>query len=85
MDKGEWVHKRKKRYMAQVLEAFERDLEPALKEAGLQDECEDFKGLFRRRINALAVDAVEVLELGDTAQNGAAQDLRDQLSPTGRP
>lgn len=83
MDRGALVHKRKRKYMAQTLEAFETHIEPHLppEAAGA---VQDFKGLVRARMNAVAVDAVEIFEL-DGARNGVALDLRDALSPTGRP
>lgn len=83
MDREQYVHKRKKKYMAQVLEAFEERIEPHLN-AEAAGDVQDFKGLVRRRMNALAVDAADVMEL--TGQiNQAGQDLRDRLHPTGRP
>lgn len=69
--------------MAQVLEAFEEQIEPHMPN-GTQGAIQDFKGLVRARMNALAVDAVDILS-PDMVQNGVAQDLRDQLSPVGRP
>lgn len=84
MDKGQYVQKRKGKYMAQTLEAFEEHIEPHL-----PPECagqiQSFKGLVRARMNALAVDAIDIFSLKDGALNGAAQDIRDSLSPTGRP
>lgn len=74
----EYVHKRKARYMAQVLESFEEKLEPALKGLGLAGEVQSFKGLVRARMNALATDAVEIYSL-DGTQNGLALEVRDHL------
>lgn len=84
MDLATYIHRRKGRYMAQVLERFEEVLEPALKGAGLNGEIQDFKGLVRARMNALATDAVDVMEPGEQVQNGVALELRDRLSPTGQ-
>ena len=84
MDRGEYVHKRKKKYMAQVLEAFEERIEPHLPESEA-GAVQDFKGLVRARMNALATDASDILSLGEGVQNGLAQDVRDRLHPTGRP
>ena len=84
MDKAQYVHKRKGKYMAQVLEAFERDIEPNLP-SGMEGETQSFKGLVRARINALASDSVDIMALDGSVPNGAAQDLRDRLHPTGRP
>jgi hypothetical protein len=85
MDRAQYVHKRKAKYMAQVLEAFEHNIEPLLRTED-KGTIQDFKGLVRARLNALATDAVDIIDLGDTAAvNGAALDIRDSLSPTGRP
>lgn len=84
MDRAQYVHKRKAKYMAQTLEAFEAHIEPHLP-GDAAGAVQDFKGLVRARMNALATDAVDIISLGDAALNGAAQDLRDQLSATGRP
>ena len=76
MDRAEYVHKRKSKYMAQVLENFEEEIESHL--AGeLAGVVQDFKGLVRARMNALARDAVEIMSLReDEAQNGIGLDLR---------
>lgn len=84
MDKVEFVQRRKKRYMAQILESFEVTVQPLLPpEAG--EAIRTFKGLVRHRLDALANDASDVFELGEGVVNGAAQEIRDKLSPTGRP
>jgi hypothetical protein len=83
MDRAEYIHKRKARYMAQVLEAFEEQIEPHLPEA-VNAKRQSFKGLVRARINALATDAVDLMSLGEQQeQNGLGLELRDQLHPTG--
>lgn len=84
MDKATFIQRRKKRYMAQILEAFEVDIEPHLS-AEAQGAVRGFKGLVRHRLDALANDAADVFALGNGALNGAAQEIRDRLSPTGRP
>jgi hypothetical protein len=85
MDKAEYVGSRKRKYMAQTLEHFEQRIEPHLGPE-LAGAVQDFKGLVRARFNALATDSVDIMSLSDAgAVNGAALDLRDQLSPTGRP
>lgn len=79
MDRAEYVHKRKSKYMAQVLESFEAELEGHLPDS-LAGEVQNFKGLVRARMNALAKDAVDIMSLGDgQAQNGLALDLRHTL------
>ena len=85
MDRADYVHRRKAKYMAQTLEAFEQNIEPHLppEQAGA---VQDFKGLCRARMNALAKDAVDIMSLdGGAAINGVALDMRDSLSPVGRP
>lgn len=84
MDRADYVHRRKGKYMAQTLEIFERDIEPLLP-AGSEGTAQSFKGLVRARMNALATDAVEIMSLDGGAINGVAQDMRDSLSPVGRP
>jgi hypothetical protein len=86
MDSTEWIHKRRKRYLAQVLEHFEQHIEILLP-AEAAGAIQDFKGLTRARLNALAVDACELMDLTDRAmeQNGYGQEIRDRLHPTGRP
>lgn len=82
MDRTEYIHKRKARYMAQVLEAFEEQIEPFLSDDA-NAARQNFKGLVRARINALATDAVDLMSLDGQEQNGFGLDLRDQLDPTG--
>jgi hypothetical protein len=84
--RNEWIQQKRRRYLAQILEAFEQNIEPHLSPEANGD-VQDFKGLVRARVNALAVDAAEIMDLEDRAivQNGAADDLRHRLSPTGRP
>lgn len=84
MDQAEYIRKRRAKYMAQVLEAFELDIEPHVTNKGA---VQSFKGLVRARFNALAVDCTDLMALNARAEqmNGAAQDVRDSLHPTGRP
>ena len=77
MDRTEYVHKRKGRYMAQMLEEFEREIEPRLP----VEAAQNFKALVRRKITALAVDCLEVMDLEDTAMNGVARDIKDRIHP----
>lgn len=65
--------------MAQLLEEFERTIEPLIPPKA----AAEFKALARRKLNALAVDAIDLMSLGDMAINGAAQDIRDRISPDG--
>lgn len=85
MDLPGYIHKRKRRYMAQVLERFEKNILPALpQDDTTRKKTEDFKALVRMRMNALAVDAVDAVT-NPGHLNGASQDLRDRLHPEGRP
>lgn len=86
MGRDEWVQKRRKRYLAQVLEHFEQHIEPLL-DRDAAGVVQDFKGTVRARFNALAVDALDLMALEERAleQNALGQELRDQLHPTGRP
>jgi hypothetical protein len=82
MQKKEYVHRRKNRYMAKILAKFEESVEPVLRAQGKDQEIEDFKGYVRQKMNALAIDASEIIELkpGEVL-NWAAVELRDQLTP----
>lgn len=71
-----YVDRRKAKYMAQLLEGFERDIEPLIP----KDKAHSFKALARRKMNALAADFVELLELDDRAsKNELAQEIADRL------
>ena len=82
MDKPAYVHKRKKRYMAQTLDLFEEIIEPLVPEHA----ADKFKGIVRRKFHALALDANEVHGLAPGEElNLEAVRVRDQLHPEGRP
>lgn len=66
--------------MAQVLEEFERELEPLLP----AEKVAGFKALVRRKLNGFAGDVIDLLRLEGTARNGAAIDVEDRLFPDGR-
>lgn len=79
-DRAATIHRRKGRYMAQVLESFEEQIEPYMP-VGSEQDVQDFKGLVRARMNALAVDAIDILTPDDgMVRNGVAMDLLDQAS-----
>lgn len=81
MDKAAYVHRRKKRYMAILLDEFERQVEPHIP----ADVAERFKGRVREKMHALALDSVHVLALRPGEEiNAAATELRDQLATSGR-
>lgn len=67
--------------MAQLLEHFEQQIEPLVP----AEVAEKFKGETRRKLNALAVDACDVLGIDDeTLVNAHAQDQKDRVFPDGR-
>jgi hypothetical protein len=76
-----YVKQRKGRYMAQALTEFEEKIEPLLPKA----VAEEFKVTLRRKFGALSADVVALLELGDQAKNGYAQELFDRLFADGPP
>jgi len=67
--------------MAQLLEEFERELEPLLP----ADVVADFKALVRRKLNVFASDISEKLQDVERGlvQNGAGQAIRDSLHADG--
>lgn len=66
--------------MAQLLSLFEKEIEPHIS----TEASEKFKAEVRRKVNALAVDAIDVMRLEpDIKINGAGQDVRDRLFPDG--
>lgn len=69
--------------MAQTLEWFEEHIEPLIP----SERAQEFKALVRRKMNALATDASELLELsdGDKVENELATDIKDRLYPDGAP
>jgi hypothetical protein len=82
MDKAAFVHKRKKRYMAEVLGTFEEHVQEHVSD----DVAEMFKGLVRQKMHALALDAALVLSLKPGEElNGASVDLRDQVEGRNKP
>lgn len=83
MDRQEYIHKRKGRYMAQVLEHFEVNIEKQLP-ASAAPAIDDFKGLVRARFNALATDSSDVIGLAGEAQNAHSLEIRDQIAAAGR-
>lgn len=80
-NRSDYVHKRKGRYMAQFLEFFEEQIEPLVP----KDIAESVKAQARRKFNALAVDACELIELEGDAMNGYARDMKDRVHPDAAP
>lgn len=82
MDKPAFVHRRKKRYMAQALDRFDALAGPHLP----QDVADEVKGIFRSKMHALALDSIEVIQLKPGEEiNGHVIELRDRLHIEGRP
>lgn len=85
MDKSEYVDRRRKRYQAQLLDDFEKNLVPLIPtEHG--PAVDQFKSTVRKKLSAFAVDLTDVLELDkDGELNGYAIQIRDRVHPGGRP
>jgi hypothetical protein len=82
MDRAALVDKRRRKYLAQLMEAFEELVEP---QTTNPESVDKFKGLVRAKMNALSVDAIELMNLGpDEAINGFALETTDRLYPHGR-
>lgn len=76
MDKVAAVHKRKKRYMAIILKAFEETVEEHVPPA----QAEEFKGIVRQKLHAFALDTQEIISLRPGEEiNDAALDLREAV------
>jgi hypothetical protein len=77
---SEIIQRRRGRYLAQTLSAFEERLIPLLP-AEAAGEIQAFKGLVRERFDALAFDADELIGLlvDGGEKNGAAIELRDTV------
>lgn len=77
-----YVDQRKAKFMAQLLEEFERTIEPLI----TKSQAHAFKSLVRRKLNALAADFQELLDLDDRAKkNELADAIFDRLFPDGPP
>jgi hypothetical protein len=76
-----YVETRRGRYMAQTLAEFEEKIEPLLS----TEVAQAFKVIIRRKFGALAADVIALIELGDQAKNGYAQDVMDRLFADGPP
>jgi hypothetical protein len=77
MDPRTFVETRTRRYMAQALEEFERELERPLRKAALHDpslgaivdSIDGVKSTFRKRLQALSGDCLDLIPAG-TEING---------------
>lgn len=90
MDKGNgsrksriaWFDRRKKKCMAQLMEEFERDIQPLIPST----EAHRFKSTVRRKLNALGDDVQELVEMDDGVRtNELAEALLDRIFPDGPP
>jgi len=74
------VIQRRGRYMAQVLDEFERDLEPHLP-ASLAGAVQGFKGTVRDRFKWFARDSIDLLDMTaqGLSQNEIARQFRDRV------
>lgn len=76
MDKAAAVHRRKKRYMAIILGAFEDHIEKHVP----KEQADMFKGTVREKLNAMAIDSIEIMNTPPGVEiNEAAVELRDQV------
>lgn len=76
MDRAAFVHRRKKRYMAVILGEFEAKVEAHVP----KEIAEEFKGIVRQKLHAMAIDTCEVIALKPGEEmNAAAVELRDQV------
>jgi hypothetical protein len=83
MDRAALIDKRRRKYLAQLLERYEELIEPQVSD---RESNDTFKGLVRAKMNALAVDAIDVMNLSPNEEiNGLAIETRDRLYPHGRP
>lgn len=85
MDRTEYIQKRRRKYLAQVMDFFDDRIAPLMGENADSQEVEDFRGLCRAKFNALAVDAADVMELEDVQVNAYAVETKDRLYADGRP
>lgn len=82
MDRAAWLQQRRRRYLARILTDFETYVEPLIPKSETTGKAiETFKGSVRAKLNALAVDAIDVYGLSERGVqiNAAAQDLKDTL------
>lgn len=67
--------------MAIILDEFEETVEPHI----TPEAAEKVKGLIRQKLHALALDAIEMIQLPEgTEINHAAIELRESLEENGR-
>lgn len=85
IDRQQFLSQKKRRYMAQLLESFEELVEPLIDMSQAENETKvrEFKGTVRRKLNALAVDALDVMNADEAGmvRNGAAVALTERIHP----
>lgn len=79
MDRSDYIQKRRRKYLAQVLDFFDSQIVPLTHEGQNEQAVEEFRGLCRAKFNALAVDATDVMNLDGFQLNGLADDVKDRL------
>lgn len=88
MDRAAWIQQRRRRYLAQTLKEFEEMIEPLIPHipAAELPAVKQFKGIVRGKLNALAVDAIDIFTKTErgTHINAHAEQLRDRLGSTTR-
>lgn len=84
MDRRAYIESRRRRYLAQAMEGIEQ-FDPFIPEDKTA-EWVAFKARFRRKFQALATDAIELMSLAPTVHfNEHAVDIRDRLDLPGQP
>lgn len=77
-----WFERRKAKHMAQLLEEFERDVQPLIP----NEVAHRFKSTVRRKLNSLGDDVKELVEMDDGVRtNELAERLLDRIFPDGPP
>lgn len=82
MDQIELVESRRRRYLAQAMEAFEQRIEPHLDlhDPRVKADTREAKAILRKQFQRLSDDAIDAMKLSqDTLINAVAVDLRDRL------
>jgi hypothetical protein len=79
MDRAGWLQQRRRRYLARILQDFETLIEPLLPDPGNKGVVR-FKASVRAKLNALAVDAIDVYTETERGIqiNAHAQELKDR-------
>lgn len=84
MDTPTFIDNRRGRYLAQLMEEYERLVLPHLPDEARADS-DAFKVQVRRKMRAMATDCAEIAQHEPGLQvNGLALQQRDQVHPHGR-